>query len=131
MKKITLEWLNSAKDDLLIITKIIDDVSLTHQVAFHAQQAVEKSIKSVIEEFEIDFIKTHSLETLFGKIQGFINIPIEIEILKKLDQLYIDARYPGDIGLLQDGKPSIIDAVEFQQAAENTYITILNILKNK
>jgi len=37
MKKITLEWLNSAKDDLLIITKIIDDVSLTHQVAFHAQ----------------------------------------------------------------------------------------------
>ncbi|MDO9340288.1 MAG: HEPN domain-containing protein [Bacteroidales bacterium] len=131
MKKITLEWLNSAKDDLLIITKIIDDVSLTHQVAFHAQQALEKSIKSVIEEFEIDLIKTHSLETLFGKIQGFINIPIEIEIIKKLDQLYIDARYPGDIGLLPDGKPSIYDAVEFQQAAENTYISILNMLKNE
>jgi hypothetical protein len=43
MKKISLEWLNSAKDDLLIITKIIDDVSLTHQVAFHAQQAIENS----------------------------------------------------------------------------------------
>lgn len=131
MKKITLEWLNSAKDDLLIITKIIDDVSLTHHVAFHAQQAVEKSIKSVIEEFEIDLIKTHSLETLFGKIQGFINIPIEIEIIKKLDQLYIDARYPGDIGLLPDGKPSIYDAIVFQQAAENTYISILNMLKNE
>jgi HEPN domain-containing protein len=131
MKKITLEWLNSAKDDLLIISKIIDDVSLTHQVAFHAQQAIEKSIKSVIEEFEIDFIKTHSLETLSGKIQGFVNIPVEIEILKKLDQLYIDARYPGDIGLLPDGKPKIIDAIEFQQAAENAYISILDKLQNK
>jgi len=128
MKKISLEWLNSAKDDLLIITKIIDDVLLTHQVAFHAQQALEKSIKSVIEEFEIDFIKTHSLETLFGKIQGYISLSIEIAIIKKLDQLYIDARYPGDIGLLPEGKPSINDAIEFQQAAEYTYITILNTL---
>lgn len=128
MKKITQEWLNSAKDDLLIITKIIDDASLTHQVAFHAQQALEKSIKSVIEEFEIDFMKTHSLETLYGKIQGCISLSIEIAIIKKLDQLYIDARYPGDIGLLPDGKPSLINALEFQQVAENTYIAIQNIL---
>ncbi len=131
MKKITLEWLNSAKDDLLIITKIIDDSSLSHQVAFHAQQALEKSIKAVIEEFEIDFLKTHSLETLFGKIQGYINLSIEIAIIKKLDQLYIDSRYPGDLGLLPEGKPSINDAIEFQQAAENAYKAILNMLKKR
>jgi HEPN domain-containing protein len=131
MKKITQEWLNSAKDDLLIITKIIDDVSLSHQVAFHAQQALEKSIKAVIEEFEIDFLKTHSLETLFGKIQGYINLTIEIAIIKKLDQLYIDARYPGDLGLLPEGKPGINEAIEFQQTAENVYMTILNTLKNR
>lgn len=43
MKKITEEWLNSASDDLKMINKAIDDASLTHQVAFHAQQAIEKS----------------------------------------------------------------------------------------
>jgi hypothetical protein len=62
------------------------------------------------------------------KIQGYTSLSIEIVIIKKLDQLYIDARYPGDIGLLPEGKPSINDAIEFQQAAENAYITILNIL---
>ena len=58
MKEISQHWLNSANDDLKIITKIIDDSSLTHQVAFHAQQAIEKSFKAVIEEKEIQFINT-------------------------------------------------------------------------
>lgn len=131
MKQITLEWLNSAKDDLLIITKIIDDISLTHQVAFHAQQAIEKSIKSVIDEFEIELIRTHSLETLSRRIQGIFHIPAGIEIIKKLDQLYIDARYPGDLGLLPDGKPTMNDALAFHQAAEDTYNSILSFLKSK
>ena len=50
MKKITNDWLLSAESDIQIIEKIIDQKELTHQVAFHAQQAIEKSFKAIIEE---------------------------------------------------------------------------------
>jgi len=42
MKKLTEEWLKAAKDDLNVIERIIDDVHLSHIVAFHAQQCIEK-----------------------------------------------------------------------------------------
>jgi hypothetical protein len=61
MKKITEDWLKSADADLSIIERILDQENLSHQVAFHAQQAVEKAFKAVIEEFETGFVKTHSL----------------------------------------------------------------------
>jgi len=61
MKKITEDWLASAECDLLLIQEIISHENLTHLSAFHAQQAVEKSFKAIIEEFELGFIKTHSL----------------------------------------------------------------------
>jgi len=38
MKKLTEEWLKAAIDDLNVIERIIDDVHLSHIVAFHAQQ---------------------------------------------------------------------------------------------
>jgi HEPN domain-containing protein len=49
MKKITNDWLISAESDLAIIDRIIDQPNLTHQVAFHAQQVVEKSFKAISE----------------------------------------------------------------------------------
>lgn len=36
-----------------------------------------------------------------------IAINAELELVIMLDQLYIDARYPGEIGLLPYGKPSL------------------------
>jgi hypothetical protein len=86
MKEITQHWLNSAGDDLKIIVKIIDDSSLTHQVAFHAQQAIEKSFKAV------------------------------------------DSRYPGDLGLLPDGKPTINEAKIFYDFARDINVAINKML---
>ena len=110
MKKISDEWLKAAADDLSVIAKIISDDHLTHMVAFHSQQAIEKSLKAVMEEFEIDQIKIHNLERLLELVSGHIKPEINIMIIEKLDKLYIDARYPADLGLLPDGKPTIDDA---------------------
>ncbi len=128
MKKITGEWLSSAKDDLKVIVRAIDDESLTHQVAFHSQQAIEKSLKAIIEEYEIEFIRTHSLETLITKTNSYIELPVDIILLRKLDQLYIDARYPGDLGLLPNGKPDIAEAHLFQQTAEEIFSQVTHHL---
>jgi HEPN domain-containing protein len=74
MKSITNDWLQSAESDLLLIKSIINQDSLTHLSAFHAQQAIEKAFKAIIEEHELGFLKTHSLETLYNKVKSFITI---------------------------------------------------------
>jgi hypothetical protein len=38
-----------------------------------------------------------------------------------LDQLYIDARYPGELGLLPFGKPTIKESEKFYVLARQVY----------
>jgi len=57
MKKTTDGWFNSAESDLLLIQEITLNEDLTHLSAFHAHQAIEKSFKAVIEEFDLRFYK--------------------------------------------------------------------------
>jgi HEPN domain-containing protein len=121
MKKTTNDWFHSAESDLQLIKEIISRENLTHLSAFHAQQAIEKSFKAIIEEFELGFIKSHSLEMLYNKVKGKISTGINSDLLILLDQLYIDARYPGELGLLPDGKPSIKEAEEFYSLGRQIY----------
>ena len=128
MKSISNEWLKSAESDLAIIKLIIPDESLTHQVAFHAQQAIEKCLKAIIEEFQLGFIKTHSIRTLISIVSKQISINAKLELIIMLDQLYIDARYPGEIGLLPFGKPSPANAHELQNLAINIFLQVQKYL---
>ncbi len=84
MKNVTSEWLRSADDDLQVIREIIDNVALTHMVAFHAQQAIEKSFKAVLEEFGETVPKIHSLETLLPKVRVCLHFPVELDLLEDL-----------------------------------------------
>jgi HEPN domain-containing protein len=121
MKSTTNEWFLSAKSDLILIQEIRKVDSLTHLSAFHAQQAVEKSFKALIEEFDLGFVKTHSLETLYNLVKRKISVNLDTDMLIILDQLYIDSRYPGEMGLLPNGKPSISEVEEFYKYASLVY----------
>jgi len=121
MKKISEEWLKAAKDDLRVADKIIADEALTHMVAFHSQQCIEKSLKAVMEEYGIDLVKIHNLERLLAIVKNHVKIDVNIVLIEKMDKLYIDSRYPADFGLLPDGKPTIEDAEEFYDAASSVY----------
>jgi len=98
MKTITREWLNAANDDLIAMTVMSGREEITNMVAFHAQQAIEKSFKAVVEEFNLGNIRTHQLESLSAKISPILSGFNEI-ILAELDTVYIEALYPGDLGL--------------------------------
>ena len=114
------EWLKSAIGDLQTIEEIIDNEHLTHIVAFHSQQCVEKSFKALLELHEIDIPKIHSLLKLSKMVQKYL--PVEDkDKLDELDSLYIDSRYPGDFGLLPNGKPSLEKIKTFQSFAKNIY----------
>jgi HEPN domain-containing protein len=123
MKRMTEEWFISAESDLLLIRKINSLGDLTHLAAFHAQQSIEKSFKAVIEEFNLGFIKTHSLETLYNLVKDKIAIDPDYDLLIILDQLYIDSRYPGEMGLLPNGKPSVTEVREFFRFARKIFKT--------
>ncbi|HCY40677.1 MAG TPA: hypothetical protein DHV48_04875 [Prolixibacteraceae bacterium] len=130
MKKTTNDWLISAESDLHLIQEINSLENLTHLSAFHAQQAIEKSFKAIIEEFDLGFIKSHSLEMLHNKVLGKISDQeINADLLILLDQLYIDARYPGELGLLPDGKPSISEAIEFYNLGKQLFEAAKSICK--
>jgi HEPN domain-containing protein len=130
MKNTTTEWLTAADDDLSAMKLIITDTGLTHIVAFHAQQAIEKTLKSVIEEFELGNHKSHSIKTLIGIISDHIDIKIEEEIIAALESLYIESRYPGSLGLLPEGKPTIDDAKMYLDTARQILTQVRNFINS-
>lgn len=51
------------------------------------------------------------------KIEEVIPFTVDELIISELDRLYIDARYPGDLGLMPYGKPTLEEAeIYFQEA---------------
>ncbi len=129
MKLITKEWLRRARDDLDVAKEIIVREHLTNMVAFHSQQAVEKSLKAIIEEFEIGFVKIHNLERLLGMVRKQMSLDVDLDIIKRLDEVYISTRYPGDLGLLPSGKPTIQDAKELFDFADALYRNVKKLLE--
>ncbi len=110
-----IEWLKAGYADIRAIEYIVDDEFLTHIVAFHAQQTVEKSIKAILENENKRVPKVHKLQNLITRID--IDILFDSEIIEILDELYIDSRYPGDMGLLPQGRPALDDAHRFYEFA--------------
>ena len=91
MRNFTKEWLKAANDDLLTINEIVDNSFLTHITAFHAQQCVEKAMKAILEEYEIDYPKIHKLVKLKTLVPVELK-DIDEDMLFILDDLYIEAR---------------------------------------
>ena len=122
-----LEWLKAAKDDLDSVSYIIQAEHLTNIAAFHAQQTIEKSFKALMEHRRIAAIQTHNLERLYRYVEN--QIEVDEELLRLVNELYIESRYPGDMGLLPHGKPTIEDAREFHTFARNLFEQVCNLLE--
>jgi HEPN domain-containing protein len=121
-REMAKEWLASAASDLETMEAIVANENLTHVVAFHAQQAVEKSLKALLELYDKPVPKTHSILRLGALTDACFWMDAEMADL--LDKLYIDARYPGDLGLLPEGKPSVEQARKFFDYARSVYAQV-------
>lgn len=127
-KELALEWLKSALADLKNIEHIKNDDFLTHVVAFHSQQCIEKSFKAILEAYLNKVPKEHSTLKLYGSIKNYLHFDINLDLLTDIDSLYIDARYPGDLGLLPNGKPTLEDSEEFYAFAKKIYMEVESII---
>jgi HEPN domain-containing protein len=132
MKKQTEAWIKFAEKDMLTISKIIDNDNLTNVVTFHCQQAIEKYFKAFILENEKPLVKIHNLLTLYGVIKEIINLDIDEDLLSTVNDIYLESRYPGEIGLLDNGSmPSIEQANQFFIFAKGIETKIKNELNKK
>jgi len=126
MKKPARAWLDSAHDDLAVVAAILNRDDLTHMVAFHCQQAVEKSFKAVLEEHGKAVPRVHDLITLHNQAEEHVKLEVDSGLLKQLNELYIDSRYPYDLGLLPGGKPPKELSQKMHCLAQEVYDTIDN-----
>lgn len=88
MKKAANEWLKFARFDLLTIESIAKSIFVSQSITFHAQQAVEKSIKAYLVANNKRFPKTHDI----GKLLDIIR-EVDVDLSKKLRHLEILTEY--------------------------------------
>ena len=114
MKKQVEDWILLADNDLCAAEIILKDENpLTGIIAFHCQQAIEKYFKALLIENDIPLLKTHDLIKLNGMINEKKGLGIDEKKLMVLNEVYIDSRYPGELGLMPDGIPTDEQAKEF------------------
>jgi HEPN domain-containing protein len=86
MKTAAEEWITAARDDLETVAEIVKNPRLTHVVAFHVQQCIEKGFKAVLEKHGDDVPNIHNLITLHGRAEQYLPDETEID-LNRLDRL--------------------------------------------
>lgn len=92
------EWLKHARSDLHYAILGHDNSSvLAVHVCFHAQQAVEKAIKTVLLHRHVDFPLVHDLDELIEIARkGDLEIPPFLDGVDLLTPYAVESRYPGD-----------------------------------
>jgi len=99
--------LGLARDDELAAKSLLSVEGVTDAIlGFHAQQAVEKSLKAVLAFREVEFPFTHDLDGLLELCQGHgVEVPEELSDVDNLSPYGVQLRY----GAIQ---PSVLDRDE-------------------
>jgi HEPN domain-containing protein len=123
MKQTTKNWITLAEDDLLAAKTLAGEDRLTNLVSFHCQQCLEKCFKAIIEEKDKPSIKSHDLLRL--QLNAGVKLSEQEAImLGIINEVYIDSRYPGELGLLPNGKPTLSEAEAFIQLCDNILLRL-------
>ena len=110
MKELVVEWVKKAEGDAGTARReaVVKEAPNWDAVCFHAQQAVEKYLKGLLQQEGIPFPKTHDLSVLLNLI-----LPIFPELneltddLEWLSALAIEFRYPGEEAVQKDAESAL------------------------
>ena len=127
-KEISLEWLRDSYANLIVIEEIIHIEYLSHMVAFHAHQSIEKSFKAILKFHSKNMPIKHDLVHLKYLVSEYIEID-NMDILEDLNILYRDSRYPTRFRkLLKSNKPTLKNAKEFHLFSNNIFDRVCRVL---
>lgn len=120
-------WLQRAKSNLTRaqLGRQLPDI-LYEDLCFDIQQAVEKALKGLMDLFEIDIPRTHSIGYLMKLIEesGKVRVPERLKEAAILTDYAVTTRYPGD------WEP--IDEAEYKRAlalAQEVYRWVSSLAK--
>lgn len=116
MRKEAEAWLKISAEDLQS-TEVLFERKLFRMACYHAQQSVEKVLKALLADREVDFPRTHNILDLNHAIKK-LGYPFMItdEDAVFLNSIY-RARYPSEAGLLPFGEPLEKDAEQALKTA--------------
>ena len=130
MKEETKSWLLFAESDIVAARNLLQNRVVPNVILFHCHQCIEKSIKAVLAQNNIEIPRIHGvlrLNEIMSKLIKYHSI-LTNEELNEIDDIYIDTRYPGTTGILPGGNPDLKDAEYFYKLAEKFYMDINKLL---
>ena len=93
----TARWLRYAEEDLITAETLLGQPHVAPRHAcWFAQQAAEKALKAVLVFLQIDFPRTHDLDTLHNLVPDGWQLKDARLDLASLTEWAVEARYPGD-----------------------------------
>jgi len=110
MKDLTKEWIKKSEGDVgtAVRESSVKEGTNWDAVCFHAQQAVEKYLKGILQEIEKPFSKTHDLSVLLElALSEFPELSVLADDLEWLSAFAVEFRYPGEEALEEDAKHSL------------------------
>jgi len=88
-------WLQKAQSDLRSIEILMaDSKPPLDSVCFHAQQAVEKTLKALLTAYGTPFPKTHDLARLVHLLPLKVDLCLDEQTLAELTYFAVGSRYP-------------------------------------
>lgn len=119
--ELTRRWLAKAERDLRVAARAATPPPLRDAVAFHGQQAVEKSLKAFLTWHDRTFRKTHNLVEL-GHQCGEVDASLKplLQRAARLTEYAWKFRYPGE-----PEEPSLEEAEEALAIARQVYEAVL------
>lgn len=119
MKDALREWLRQAEDEFRMAEYLFQG-EYFKGACYHAQQSVEKSIKTRLLKRGWGLEKTHSIERLRSIGEEYkVNIGLNDDDIVFIDNIY-RGRYPAEAGLLPLGEPSRQDAQKAVDIAQRS-----------
>jgi len=130
-KKIHEIWQQHAADDLKS-AEVLLGAMIYNMVCFHAQQAVEKILKALLAAANQPIPRIHNLVRLRRLVEDALGYTLEIdeEALMFLNDVYLDSRYPADLGILPAGLPDAEDAQRAYDSAFKLHDLIKSFINN-
>lgn len=99
------DWLRRARSDLALAKVALPTGVLYEDLCFHAQQAAEKSIKSVYRSAGHEFRYTHDLAELLDELgRKGVTVPEAVREAAELTEFASQARYPGPAEPVSDAE---------------------------
>jgi len=94
MKDETVTWLSYADENLDVAALAFDHGHLNASLQ-NAQQAVEKYLKAVIVERELEFRRTHSIRELLAVLSDRgVSMSVSEDEMDLIDSIYVPSKYP-------------------------------------